>query len=372
MRTSPPYPDPLSVNRRLDSPGRGYAHPVPTTDVPRTSVSIVITNHDYGRFLRSAIDSALAQDHPDTEVIVVDDGSTDDSREVIESYGPRITPRFGPNLGQGHAINIGFEASVGDVVIFLDADDRLRPWAARRVAEVFRSRADVARVQMPLAVIDGDGRPTGARMPSNGHSLFVGDARARLLSCPDDIAWQPTSGNAFSRRALEKVLPMDAESFRLCADYLLSNLTPLHGRVVALDSVCGEYRVHGANGHVRRVTLDRIRDDIRRTLVTRSLLIEHSRRLGLSGLPDDPASVRSISHTALRAISYHLDRDCHPVPTDDRRRLARLATDSARARHDLPWHRRLIAAVWVISLTLLPRVAVRRLAVPLLGAPLSP
>ena len=70
-------------------------------------VSIIISNYNYGRFLSAAIDSALAQTYQTVEVIVVDDGSTDNSREVIESYGDRITALFQKNGKQAAALNYG-------------------------------------------------------------------------------------------------------------------------------------------------------------------------------------------------------------------------------------------------------------------------
>src|ERR1700719_288784 len=97
---------------------------VPSTQAGRALVSIIIPNYNYARYLRIAIDSALAQTYAPVEVIVVDDGSTDNSREVIESYGDRITPIIKTNGGHGSALNAGYAASRGEIVIFLDADDR--------------------------------------------------------------------------------------------------------------------------------------------------------------------------------------------------------------------------------------------------------
>jgi len=71
------------------------------------TVSIIIDNYNYGRFLGEAIDSALAQTYPHVEVIVVDDGSTDNSREVIAKYGDRIIPVLKENGGQASAFNAG-------------------------------------------------------------------------------------------------------------------------------------------------------------------------------------------------------------------------------------------------------------------------
>src|SRR5687767_6151914 len=84
-------------------------------------VSIIIDNYNYARFLPAAIDSALGQTYPNTEVIVVDDGSTDTSREVIRSYGGRVVPVLKENGGMMSAYNAGFSVSRGEVVVFLDS-----------------------------------------------------------------------------------------------------------------------------------------------------------------------------------------------------------------------------------------------------------
>ena len=88
-------------------------------------VSIIITNYNYGAYLQSSIDSALRQRYEHIEVIVVDDGSTDNSREIIDSYGGRIVSILKANGGQCSCCNLGFQRSRGEGVIFLDADDVL-------------------------------------------------------------------------------------------------------------------------------------------------------------------------------------------------------------------------------------------------------
>ena len=90
-------------------------------------VSIVIRNWNYGRFLSDAIDSALAQTHAATEVVVVDDGSTDDSREILALYGNQVRAVLKEqNGGEGSAVNAGFAAATGDIVLFLDCRRRAR------------------------------------------------------------------------------------------------------------------------------------------------------------------------------------------------------------------------------------------------------
>ena len=85
--------------------------------------SIIITSYNYEKFLPRAIDSALKQTYPEKEIIVVDDGSTDNSRHIINSYGDQITPVFKENGGRASALNAGFFASQGEIIFLLDADD---------------------------------------------------------------------------------------------------------------------------------------------------------------------------------------------------------------------------------------------------------
>ena len=89
-------------------------------------VSIVVVNYNNGRYLAAAIDSALAQDHPLCEVIVVDDCSTDDSRAIIAGYGDRLRPILQEvNRGQIAALNDAWPLARHSILIFLDSDDLL-------------------------------------------------------------------------------------------------------------------------------------------------------------------------------------------------------------------------------------------------------
>ena len=105
---------------------------VTTSVTPAPLVSIVIVNYNYARFLPAAIDSALNQTHPRVEVIVIDDGSADDSPQIIHRYGTGISFLLKQNEGADAGRNDGFAMSAGDIVCFLDADDTLRSSAIAR------------------------------------------------------------------------------------------------------------------------------------------------------------------------------------------------------------------------------------------------
>src|SRR5262249_42797252 len=161
------------------------------------TASIIINNYNYGLFLKDAIDSALQQSYPDVEVIVVDDGSTDDSREVIAGYGDRIIPVLKQNRGQASAFNAGFARSSGEGVFFLDADDMLLDTAVERSLPFFRNSRTV-KVHWPLWEIDRRGNKTGDLIPHD--ALPEGDLRELVLrEGPASHASPPTSGNAWAR-----------------------------------------------------------------------------------------------------------------------------------------------------------------------------
>ena len=89
----------------------------------RTTISVIITNYNYERYIGSAIDSVIAQTRPADEIIVIDDGSTDRSRERIEAYGDKVRAIFQPNQGIKVISNTGYRISNGSVVLYLDADE---------------------------------------------------------------------------------------------------------------------------------------------------------------------------------------------------------------------------------------------------------
>ena len=207
-------------------------------------VSIVITNFNYGAYLRSAIDSALNQSYPLVEIIVIDDGSTDNSREIIKSYGRRIHPILKSNGGQNSCFNIALIHSRGAVIVFLDADDVLFDNAIELHVEGFRDPG-VVKSNGYLEVTDHALRPIGALIPSR--LAPSGDYRERLLELgPEAYRSSFTSGNAWSREFLERVLPLPLDG-PLGADGFLTAVDPLFGRIESIDSPIGQYRLHDCN-----------------------------------------------------------------------------------------------------------------------------
>lgn len=220
----------------------------------RPLASVVVDNYNYAGFLGEAIDSALAQTYDPREVVVVDDGSTDGSREVIARYGDRIVPVLQENRGQAGAFNAGFRASRGDVVAFLDADDVLFPRALERAVPLL-DQPHTVKVHWPLVEMDEAGRRLGTRQPRR--RLPEGDYRAHVLrEGPAGHVFPPTSGNAWKRSFLDRVLPMPEPPFRGLADAYLLTIAPLAGSVSRLARPQGKYRIHDSNVYAGKRGLD--------------------------------------------------------------------------------------------------------------------
>jgi len=329
------------------------------TTPARPLVSIVITNYNYERFIRSALNSALAQTYPNVEVIAVDDGSTDRSRDVIESYGSRISSVFKANGGQGSALNAGFAASRGELVIFLDADDELHPGAASEVVAAWRP--GIAKVQYQLEIVDPNGAPTGARVPEFDVLLPNGDLRDLIRRC-GGYPTAPASGNAFSRTALERVMPLE-DNWTTPADKPLLTLTPFFGDVVSLRKVLGVYRIHDTNeSNLGGRYLDRLHRRLTETPYLPETLCATAKRRGIDL---DPRVIGStLRLVKMRMSSLCIDPATHPISTDTRFGLLLAGIRALLREPNLSMRNRIANAGWLTMMLVAPRNLAAYLSAP--------
>jgi glycosyltransferase involved in cell wall biosynthesis len=314
-------------------------------------VSVVITNFNYGRFLAEAIDSALSQSWEKLEVIVVDDGSTDGSRATIESYGSRIRPLYQANGGQTAAFNTGFAASRGDVVIFLDADDRLRPGCLATVAGLWEP--GLTKIQYRLATTDADGRDLGMPFPHYTRRLLRDplEARRQVLAV-GGYAWPVSSGNAFGRDFLLQAMPLPVE-FRRAPDGLLNRLAPLHGPILSIPDILADYRVHGANVLAQQdLAPQKYAANMQYEVERESFVRDRARALGYD-LPDG-VLLNNKKHVETRLLSLRLAPALHPLPGDRMGGLVWRGVRSAFLAFDIGLFGRLVWALWFLALGALP------------------
>ena len=204
-------------------------------------IAIVITCYNYEKYVGGAIESALGQTRPADEIIVLNDGSTDNSKTVISGYGSRIRPIFQANQGYSHAINRGFQETTADVVLFLDADDALHPTALEKVEKAWCP--GLAKVQFDLDIIDGEGRRLGRRFANFARDIPCRDTAAAFRTT-GTYRWPVTSGNAHARQFLERVMPLTPP---VGHDGVLNTIAPLYGGVYTIGEALGLYRLHGRN-----------------------------------------------------------------------------------------------------------------------------
>jgi Glycosyl transferase family 2 len=206
-------------------------------------VSVVIDTYNYARFVEDAVDSALAQDFPKdrTEVLVVDDGSTDDTAMRIQRYGDAVRYLQKKNGGQASAINFGTANAKGELVAFLDGDDVWMPNKLSRVVDEFERDPKVVMVYNGYCFWDTrDGRTLLPQV-----SQVAGDVLADWRKLLEYCA-APTSSLVFRRSALEKLMPVPEPCSFMHDAYLITTVLFL-GPVAAVPDCLTKNRVHGAN-----------------------------------------------------------------------------------------------------------------------------
>lgn len=281
-------------------------------------VTIVVNCYNYREYVRDAVLSACDQTDPADQILVVDDGSTDGSMDTVADI-PGITILRKDNGGQASAFNLGLDRAEGDLVLFLDADDRLLPEAVERLRRAWRP--GLSRMQFALETIDFAGHATG--LYPDAAAMLSGDVTGRIAGW-GNYPFMPTSGNIYAIEALRAVMPVPEEPWRLCADHYLNVLTPFEGEIASIPDVLGQYRVHGRNGHFHPfgdLAFRELHHLKYRVRVWRDVMTHLSRR----GQPQD----------WLRSLQVH-------------RRLLAAAAD-ARTAAIVPWHWEALAALRLAS-----------------------
>ncbi len=228
-------------------------------------VSVIIDNFNYAEFLGEAIESALAQTYSNTELIVVDDGSTDGSRAVLERFGGRVRALYQANAGPAAAFNAGVAASSGEIIAFLDSDDAWRPRKLERVVSGLAAYPSAGWLRHRLAMVDSAGRALdGAVLPAIHRTQLRTPAPLLVL---EGRLSAGTSGLVLRRDVARRVFPMPAGvpgddhpvSLRFDADAIVVAKAAATGApLLSLDEVLGVYRRHDRQQYVGAIDLGRM------------------------------------------------------------------------------------------------------------------
>jgi hypothetical protein len=322
-------------------------------------LSIIIPNYNYEKYIAITIESALALDWDRKEIVVVDDGSTDRSLEVIRSFGDRIKVVSKANGGQRSAVNAGFPLTQGELIYILDSDDIVNPEMARAAIPLFKP--DVAKIQFCLRVIDGEGNPIGSAIPNFpadvSHEKIIHELlTTALYPCP------PTSGNLYSRRVLEKLFPIP-EQEKLSSDSFLNTLSPLYGRVVSVDKILASYRTHDSNSWgTMTFTPSRFARMVRNDLAREAWLRERVAADGKHSLPATSMNEQSMLHMQYRLVSRRFVPENHPVAGESTGSIVWKGLRACVTAPNIRLSQRLMMLVWYAGVGLMPRPVAFELA----------
>jgi glycosyltransferase involved in cell wall biosynthesis len=322
-------------------------------------VSIIVVNYNNTEFLAAAIDSALGQEYPLCEVIVVDDCSTDNSQAVIARYDDRIRAVLREtNGGQTVALNSAWPLARHPILIFLDSDDILLPHAAATV--VSRWTAGTVKTQSPLLTIDKAGQQVGHVWPKYRPNLDTATLRRSLLRTGGSPV-SPSSGNACSRALLEFITRdggFDLENLReMWMDMILECNAPFYGEVVTIYEPLACYRVHDSNDTMLN-SIEKARFD----KMSRHYMLKldyFAGRCRIWGFAFDPAAAcnRSLWALECRLASHKLAPSRDPLEEPVSRILFHFL--NACIIEEVPVSNRIIRGAWFFSVAVSPRAFAR-------------
>jgi hypothetical protein len=228
-------------------------------------VSVLMLSYNHERYIAQAIESVLGQTHGDLELVVVDDGSADDSRSVIESFGSRLVSVFKKNGGQASALNIAFERSRGELLCLMDSDDLFARTKVQEVVAAARAMPDAAMIQHQLQLVDQAGVPIHAPFPRR---VPHGDLRSRARRSGGWFPHIVSSGLAFRRSYADRLFPIPGwhtvrvrsgeRRIKTFPDTYLSGPARLLAPVAGIQAPLASYRIHGANEALQAGLLDRL------------------------------------------------------------------------------------------------------------------
>lgn len=199
-------------------------------------ISVIVPSYNSGAFLREALSSALDQDPPPYEVLVQDGGSTDDSLDILRSFGERVAWISQRDGGQADALNKALARASGDVVVLLNADDVILPGSFAAATAAFEQDRGLAFAYGDFDMIDG----AGVLMRAYRSSLYSWE-RVYARGCYIFI------GSMFVRRQMLADIGGYDPSLRVCMDFdLLLRLDPA-GRSRHLGRTIGQFRWHDAS-----------------------------------------------------------------------------------------------------------------------------
>lgn len=270
-------------------------------------VSVLIINYNHGRYLGDAIRSVQEQTRAVDEIVVVDDGSTDDSRQVLGQF-PAVISVFQENGGPSAATNIAVASATGDIAVFLDADDLMLPDRVRQVVDAFEDAPDAQWVWHPLRHIERDSGADCGVDQQMGFTPGRQDLRADVQRGRLPMTAPATSGLSWRTPFLRTLMPIPVAARG--QDLYLKFASMALAIGVMLEDVLALQGIHHTNAYTSRSRADRRVFGARNSLEM------------LAGFTELGAPLDALTHrfAAESVVRSRLGADLTP---DQRRRLVR-------------------------------------------------
>jgi glycosyltransferase involved in cell wall biosynthesis len=210
-------------------------------------VSVLIDTYNHERFVEQAITSVLEQDMPmaDVEIVVVDDGSTDRTPEIVRRFEPRVRLLRKPNGGQASAFNFALPQMRGEIIAMLDGDDWWAKQKLRRALETLEENPEVGIVGHGQYEVYSDGRPNGLVIPGEVYRVDLSTRKGAELF-RNLAAFLGTSKMTIRRSILDKILPV-SEELVIEADEYIFTLAPAFAPAIILNEPLFYYGLHAGN-----------------------------------------------------------------------------------------------------------------------------
>jgi glycosyltransferase involved in cell wall biosynthesis len=212
---------------------------------PDPLISVVMPNHNYAEYLGRAIESVLQQSYGHFELVVCDDGSTDESCNVAGGYvqkDSRVVLIRKENGGHGSAVNRAFDHARGEIICFLDSDDLFETDKLESILTAFKKNADCGLAIHNMNVIDHEGKKIRTALyHESGH---IGPEITTLRM---GLPFPQSSGLSFKREVLQEILPLPEKEFRSAADWAIAYAAAYLTPAVLIPRCLGSYRIHGTN-----------------------------------------------------------------------------------------------------------------------------
>ena len=221
--------------------------------------TVLCATYNQAAYLEEMVESVVGQSLTDFELVIVDDGSTDETPQVLESLlqrlplelSNRITVQRTQNAGQTAALEYGFGSARGEYICLVDSDDRYAVHKLQAIATATERHPEAGMFMHPLRVIDASGRATGDLRPQKAR-LSHGDIREQMQRTARHSA-TATTGLILRRDVMARLLPAPTRGLNFAADAYLSFGAACTAPVVALSEPLGDYRMQPGSQYLKRM-----------------------------------------------------------------------------------------------------------------------